>query len=152
MSNSYLAYRGRQTPDLRRVWVANAEEIKPGYVLCFKHDATVDGADPANRMFVTAVKPATANLMLFAGIAAQKLTAANPIRWIDVYHPSNFNSCKALVKANAVAHATGLAPVDAEYSLGAHTDSLLNLPLFALAAETANTLATAANKLVRFIG
>lgn len=140
-------YNGRPLNRRKHVYYAGTDLIEPGFALCYVHDATVDNADGKLAKGTQVAKPATANLMLFAGIAQNKVQGPG---WVEVATPQRGEAVKALVKANATAQTTALAPVNGEYGLGAFVDATLNLPLSALALETANTATTAAVKLVLF--
>ena len=140
-------YNGAPILRSKHVYYAGTDKILPGYVLCYAHDATVDNADPKLRKGVQVTKPATANLMLFAGIANREVQGPG---WLEVTPPAPGEACVALHKVNATTQVTGLAPANGEYGFGAHSDSELNLPLVGVALETSNTSTTAANKLFLF--
>ena len=137
-------YNGKPVVELKQVYYAGTDEILPGYVLCYTHDATVDAADAKLTKGVQVSKPATANLMLFAGIARSKVQGPG---WLVIEEPKAGNCIKALHKVNATKEVTALAPQNGEYALGAFTDATLNLPLVGIALETSNTATTAASKL-----
>lgn len=140
-------YNGQPILRKKHVYYSGSDLILPGYVLCYAHDAEADASDLKLRKGTLVTKPATANIMLFAGIAAKEVQGPG---WLEITPPAAGEAIVALTKVNATAQTTALAPANGEWGFGAHTDATLNLPLAAVALETANTSVTAANKLVLF--
>jgi len=140
------AFESSTPPVQEVVYYPGTDKLEVGYVLCYDVSATVGNPGAARTYFGAQVaKPATANLSFPAGVvmAARQGPCEVPIapfaknkgRVMNVYH-----------KVNATAFTTLLAPQDASYGLGSHSDSGVNLPLVGVALETANTSVTAADK------
>ena len=146
--STYPQYNANPRLETKKVWYSGTDVLYKGYALCY--DVAASAGTEKTSLGRQVVQPATANLMAFAGIVQDGevqgpafVTIAVPRRgeFLDVY-----------TKANATAFATALAPADGSYALAAHSDATLNLPMVAVAAETANTSVTAANKPAMLLG
>lgn len=135
-------------PRKKMFYYSGTDQLEVGYVLCFKHDASASVTTEA-RLGRNVTKPATANLNLFAGVVARKPTTVGPC-FVECYVPTPGTFCSALTDANMTVGSTALKPADGSWALVAHSDSGLNLPVCALAAETVDTDTTNANKLIYF--
>lgn len=140
-------YLGKPVLRLKSVYYAGTDELLPGYVLCYTHDATVGASDGKLAKGTQVSKPATANLMLFAGVVQKKVQGP---AWVEIAVPQRGEAISVLHKVNATKEVTALTPQNGQYGLGAFSDATLNLPLCGIALETADTSTTAANKLALF--
>lgn len=135
-----LTYQGRNTPDQVTVYYSGTDPIKVGYLLCYDTTATESGTTNATRLGTAVVKPATANLNLPAGVAAEAKTGPCYIR-IQKLHKGI--PIQAMIKANATLASTLLGGVNGQYELGAIAQSGADLPVIAIAMVTKDTSATA---------
>jgi len=149
MSIPLAQQNGMEKSPTKYVYYNGTDTLLPGYALCYDIAATVGATDPKLARGTLVTKPVTANLMLFAGIVAAKVTGP---AWVRVKTPKRGEFISVFCKANATVGVTALAPANDSYSLAAHSDATLNLPMVALAGETADTSGTAANKLTMFLG
>lgn len=138
-----IRYAGQVAPQPVRYWYAGTDELKPGYAMCLDLSASPGVEKTSLGKVVT--KPATANLTAFAGFVAEKKTGPC---FVDLVPPIPGQAYEVHTNANMTKNVTGLAPQDASYALAAHSDSALNLPLCAVAAETHDSSVTPANKWV----
>lgn len=148
---TYLPYRGFERPAIKRVYYSGADTVEVGSLLCFKHDATIRTSPTSltDTFGVTVVKPATANLMLPAGITVNRKVGAG---WVDIYDISDTGKfVLILANANWTARTTPVGGVDAQYYAGVHTDATVNVAMFGLAME-AHTAGSTALKLIKLIG
>lgn len=136
--------------DVRKVWYIGTDTLQEGYVLCFDNDATPNNADPKLRLGVAVEKPAAGNVNAFAGIVSASSAGVKGPAFVDIIVPRKNGVARASVKANATAFTTLLGPAAASYSLAEVVPGSGNLPLEAVAAETADTSATAAVKTIQF--
>lgn len=136
--------------DVRKVWYIGTDTLQEGYVLCFKVDASPTDADPKLRLGVAVEKPAAGNVNAFAGIVSPSSAGVKGPTFVDIIVPRKNGMARASVKADATAFTTLLGPVAASYSLGVVVPGSGNLPLEAVAAQTADTSGTAAVKVVQF--
>jgi|SRR6056297_538526 len=131
---------------LKTVYYTGSDTLLKGYAVCYDQDATI-GTDKTSRGNAVE-KPATANLNAFAGIVQQKVTGP---AFVEIAVPRRGDHLQVFCDADATAYTTALAPQNDSYALAAHTDATLNLPMVALAAETADTDTTNANALAQFL-
>lgn len=146
-----VGYNGQTRPGVKRVWYSGSDALEPGYALCYDVAATADASPVKTALGSAVVKPATANLMAFAGVVAPGQSKQGPC-YVEIIVPQRGVFVDALCEADATAFTTALAPANGEYGLAAHTDATLNLPMIGVAAETADTASTAANKKVMLLG
>lgn len=127
------------------------DTLLEGYAMCYDQDATADDSEDGLGQAIE--KPATANLNAFAGfVAAESDGVVGNALGVEVVLNARTldETVIAFTDANMTAWTTLLAPQDDSYALAAHSDSGANIPLVAIAAETANTDSTNANKRVAF--
>lgn len=136
--------------NVKRVYFSGTDTLQEGYALCYDQDASPTATNPFERLGFIVEKPATANLAAFAGLVSAGDAGKTGPCYLDIIVPTPGEVVTAYTKANATAWTTALAPANAVYSLAAHSDSGLNLPWVMLAAETADTSTTAANKKAAF--
>lgn len=138
----------------KRVWYSGTDQLEVGYALAYDVAALVGSAAASQKQQrgVQVTKPATANLFAFAGIVSIKPDRVGPC-WVDIITPAGTKGEHVLArtKINATAYTTALGLVNDDYALGAFADATLNFGLVAIAAETADTSATAAVKLIRLL-
>lgn len=136
--------------DVRKVWYLGSDTVQEGYVLCFDPDASLTDADPKLRLGVAVEKPAAANVNAFAGLVAPSSAGIKGPAFVDLVVPRKNGMARASVKANATAFTTLLGPAAGSYALAEVVPAGGNLPLEAVAAETADTSVTAAVKAIQF--
>jgi hypothetical protein len=140
---------GGFTNDVITVYYAGVDTLKEGYSLCFDVAASASGTDQT-KLGNQVVKPATANLMAYAGSVAPGQGGRTGPCWVDVIPHQKNRFVLTFCKINATAFSTSLGPINAQYELGAFADATLNVGFVGLAAETADTSVTSALKLVLF--
>ena len=156
MSATYVPYRGFERPGRKKVYLHSsraADQLEKGYLVCYKHDATVrtSPGDPNDTFGVTVTQPATANLMLPAGIVAVRPDKGEG--WIEVFDVVESGKfVEAMLKVNATAFTTALGAVNGQYEIGSFADATLNLAFLGLACETHNSSVTPAVKTIKLIG
>lgn len=155
MSEANLQVNNDSRPNPRHFWYAGTDQLEAGYAMCLDVAAAKGSLKTSLGRQVT--KPATANLMHFAGVV---MSACKGPCQVKLAIPDRNYVGDVFTKANMVKDATILGPVDALYSLAIKTDDHNgtpaartghNLPSVAVALETVDTSSTAANKLVRFL-
>lgn len=152
---TYLPYRGFERPAIKRVYFdggASSDQLEAGYLLCYKHSATVrtSPSSPSDTFGVTVTKPATANLALPAGIVVNRKKGAG---WVDIYDISDSGKfVVAYLKVNATALTTALGAVNGQYEIGSFADATLNLAMLGLACETHDSSVTPALKVIKLFG
>lgn len=158
---TYAPYRGFERPGRRKVYFdggASSDQLEVGYLLCYKHNATVRDTttDPADTFGVTVTKPATANLPLPAGIVAVR--PKKGAGWVEVFDLAECGRfVKAMLKVNATGldtnpAATTLGAVNGQYEIGSFADSTVNLAMLGVAVETHNSSVTPAVKTIKLFG
>lgn len=152
------SYEGELSPTKKWVYYAGSDALEPGYALCYDVAASKSATDNKDKLGIKVLQPATANLMAFAGFCVNSSSGAG---WIQVYVPTPGVMLEAFCNVNATAFTTMLGLQNAAYSLVAISDpssysdgdiDTLLRNMVCLAAETANTSSTAANKYVMFKG
>lgn len=141
---------GSEQLDVRKVWYIGTDTLQEGYVLCFKVDASLTDADPKLRLGVAVEKPAAGNVNAFAGIVSASSAGVKGPAFVDIIVPRKNGMARASVKADATAFTSLLGPVAGSYSLAVVVPGSGNLPVEAVAAQTADTSATAAVKTIQF--
>ena len=136
--------------DVLSVYYSGTDTLQEGYALCYDVAASLTATDPKARLGNQCIKPATANLMAFAGLVGPSSAGKTGPCYIDVIPYNKNRFAYAYCKINATAFSTLLGPVDAQYALGAFSDSTVNLNFVGIAAETADTSTTAAKKAMLF--
>lgn len=144
-------YMGSGQNDTKIVYYAGTDTLSTGYALCYDVAASVGATDKKLELGTKVIKPATENLMAFAGVVHPESSGCST-GWVKIIVPKRGVFCDVYTKADATAFTTALAPDDASYALAAHSDSTLNLPMVAVAAETADTSSTAATKKAMLLG
>ena len=153
---TYAPYRGFERPGRKKVYLSSdraADQLEKGYLVCYKNTATVrtSPGDPNDTFGVTVTRPATANLMLPAGIVAVRPEKGEG--WIEVYDLNEVGTfVEAMLKVNATALTTALGGADGQYEIGSFTDATLNLAMIGLACETHNSSVTPAVKTIKLFG
>ena len=142
---------GGQANEVETYWFSGTDTLQAGYNLCFDVAASPTATDPRDRLGNIVIKPSTASLNAYAGVVAPQSGGKTGPCFVDVITPKAGRFTTAYCNANATAFSTALKPQDASYALAAHSDSTLNLPMMGLAAETADTSSTAANKVIKFL-
>ena len=148
MSEGNVRHTNQHRAKRIKVYYDGTETLARGYVLCFDQDATENGTDPADRLGFTVEKPATANLMYFAGIYTGDEGAITDPGYITIEVPQRGSMAEAWCDATATSIGTNaLAPQDGEWGFGLHSDATINLAMVALAAvsvdtDTTNALST----------
>ncbi len=99
-------YNASQDLATRTLWYSGTDTLREGYVLAYKNDATLTDADPKLRLGSNVVKPATANLKLFAGIVAESSDGKTGPCFVDVIVPRKHDILVAYTKVNATALST----------------------------------------------
>ena len=155
MSGSNVQIENDSRPNPKFYWYAGTDQLEVGFAMCIDVAATV-GTKKTN-LGRQVTKPATANLMHFAGVV---MSACKGPCQVKLAIPDRNYIGEVFTKANMVKDATILAPEDAAYSLALVLDddnatpaarTGHNLPSVAVALITVDTSSTAANKLVRFL-
>ncbi|KKM19709.1 hypothetical protein LCGC14_1652840 [marine sediment metagenome] len=155
MSEANVQINNDSRPNPKHYWYAGTDQLEVGYAMCIDVAATKGILKTSLGRQVT--KPATANLMHFAGVV---MSACKGPCQVKLAIPDRNYMGEVFTKANMVKDVTVLGPVDALYSLAIKLDDHNatpatttghNLPSVALALETVDTSSTAANKLVRFL-
>jgi hypothetical protein len=136
--------------DVRKVWFIGTDTLQEGYVLCFDPDAALADADPRLRLGVAVEKPAAGNVNAFAGIVSPSSAGVTGPGFVDIIVPRKNGMTRALVKADVTAFTTLLGPVAGSYALGAVEAGSGNLPVEAVAAQTADTSEAAAVQAIQF--
>jgi hypothetical protein len=136
--------------EVRTVYYAGTDVLKTGYALAFDTAASLSATDPKTRLGNQVIKPATANLFAFAGLVAPQSDGLTGPCNVDIFIPRKGSFAVAWTHANATAYSTALGLANGSYGLVSFADATLNLGLVALAAETVDTSATAAVKLIKF--
>ena len=155
MSESNIQIKNDSRPDPRHFWYAGSDQLEVGYAMCLDVAASVGTKKTSLGRQIT--KPATANLMHFAGVV---MSACKGPCQVKLAIPDRNYIGEVFTKADMVKDTTILAPEDAAYSLALVLDDHNgtpaartghNLPSVAVALITVDTSSTAANKLVRFL-
>jgi hypothetical protein len=145
---------------IRRVYYSGTDTLQEGYALCYKHDATdPNTTNPEQSMGFNVVKPATANLALFAGVVAPSSAGITGPAFIDIIEPSRGELVRASLKVNATALVTIVGPANNSYSLAAvpsdatsaTTIDASQLKQVGVPTVTADTSTTAAIGTVKFL-
>lgn len=121
-----------------------------GQALCWDVAATLSATDPKTRLGNQVKQPATARLMAFAGLVTASCAGRAYPCFVDIVPHQKNRFARASLKQNSTAFSSLLGPVDAQYDLGTHADSGVNLNFVGIAAETADTSSTAAVKTILF--
>ena len=151
---------GSSIPATKRVYY-NAgvveEHPKPGYAVCYDVAAAVptDSDEEKWKLRGNAVaQPASANLLFFAGVV-KSVSATKGADgyscWIEIIEPKPHGWTKAYCKSNATLGTTALICVDGTWSLATDASPYDSGGTVAMAGETADTSAVAANKLIMFL-
>lgn len=151
MSDGNVRHTNQHREKRIKVYYDGTDTLARGYVMCFDQDATENGTDPADRLGFTVEKPATANLMFFAGIYTGEEGAITDPGYITIVVPQRGSMIEAWTDANMTLGSSGLAPQDGEWGFGLHSDSAENFPMVALACITENTDSTNALSTVMFL-
>lgn len=130
--------------DIRSFWYAGTDQLEVGYGMCIDIAAAKGNLKTSLGRQVT--KPATANLMHFAGFVTARVKGPAQVR-LNI--PNRNFIGEVFTKSDMTKDVTVLAPANGAYSLATVTDSGFNLTAVALAMETVDTSSTAANKQVR---
>ena len=155
MSDANVQINNDSRPNPKHYWYAGTDQLEVGYAMCIDVAATVGSLKTSLGRAVT--KPATANLMHFAGVV---MDACKGPCQVKLAIPDRNFMGEVFTKANMVKDATILGPANAVYSLAIVLDDHNatpaartghNLPSVAVALGTVDTSGTAANKLVRFL-
>lgn len=137
--------------DVKTVYYSGTDKLGEGYNFCYDVAATVANADVKSRLFNAVIKPATANLMAYAGVIAPQSVGLTGPCFIDIIpHQKNKGVVKCLTNVNATAFSSALGPTNGSYALGTFADATLNVGFVALAAETFDSSGTAAAKAIFF--
>jgi hypothetical protein len=146
---SYL--NGGMADEIITVYYAGTDQLLEGYALCWDvSGATVSATDIKTRLMNQVVKPATANLMAFAGLLAATSSGKTGPTFIDLVPQKRNRFARAYTKINGTAFSTLLGPVNAQYELGAFADATVNLAFVGICAETVDTSGTSALKYILF--
>lgn len=144
-------FDGTEQLDVKTVYYSGTDLLGDGYIFCYDVAATVANVDVKSRLFNAVVKPATANLMAFAGVIAPQSIGLTGPCFIDIIpHQKNKGVVRALTNVNATAFSSALGPINNSYAFGTFADSTLNVGFAALAAETFDSSGTAAVKAIFF--
>jgi hypothetical protein len=135
------------------VYYSGTDTLSAGYALCYDQAASATATDPKARLGAQVVKPATANLSFFAGVVAESSAGRVGPCFVDIVVPMSGQIVAAYCNSNSTIATTLLAVQNGQYSLAAQaTLSAATLPtLVGVAAETADTSGTAANKYIKFL-
>ena len=150
MQASTQVYCGEEAPK-KIVWYAGTDTLVAGDAVCYDVAATVDATDRKKALGSQVIKPATANLLAFAGVVAEAPGKVGPCQ-VTIYTPKRGAFAKALVVTGTTAFVSVLTAADASYALAVHTheETYLNVGFVALAAET-NASGGNLVKLVMFV-
>jgi len=138
-----VVYNADEMEPTKIVYYSGEDELKAGYCLCYKHDATVHATDRKLARGVQVVKPATNNLLLFAGVVHTESDGVTGPGYVKIIEPRRGTMVNVLCKADATVNATALKLVNNEYHLVAGTDHQHPTNV-GIAAESKNTSATEA--------
>lgn len=150
MPNLSLQAYGNTDPQKLVKYYSGTDALATGYALCYDVAASGSALDKT-ALGNQVCKPATANLMAFAGVVAPESNGFTGPGWVTLIVPNGSRGCvyDAYCHSNATAFSTALGPTDGQYYLADFSDSTLNLNWPGLlAAETANTSSTSAVKKV----
>lgn len=150
-------YDADSKPNIITKWYAGTDAIKRGYNFCYDTAADADASDIKLRMGNKIVKPATAHLNAYAGVAVND--CQGPC-FVDLYEPERGQFVEALTDANMTKFTSLLGVQDGSYALAIKSDPAtyaddaiddLIRQAVCQAAETANTDTTNANARVMFV-
>lgn len=151
MPQDSLNHVSQHRANYKTVYYDGTDTLATGYCLCYDQDATENGADPADRLGFTVEKPATANIMFFAGIYTGQQGGITDPGYITIEVPERGQMTEAWTDANMTLGSSGLACQDGDFGFGIHSDSAENFPLVALACITENTDSTNALSTVMWL-
>ena len=142
-----VVYNADEMEPTKIVYYSGEDELKAGYCLCYKHDATVYATDRKLARGVQVVKPATNNLKLFAGVVHTESDGVTGPGYIKIVEPRRGTMVNALCKSNSTVNTTELKLANGEYHMVAGTEHR-GAENVAVAGETKNTSTTEANAFV----
>ena len=109
-----VQFEGASAPKKKRVYYSGTDALLVGYNLCYDHLAPVTG-DKKLQMGAECVKPATANLSMYAGVVLNAITGPG---FVEIATADAGEFVTALTKAAAATQGTqALGPVNGEYWL-----------------------------------
>lgn len=131
--------------NVKTVYYAGTDKLPNGAALCYDVAASASAADVKTRLGNQVVKPATANLMFFAGVLAPQSWGLTGPCYVDIIpHQKNGFVANAYTNLNQTGFSTTMGPVNASYALGAAADATFNVNFVGIAGSTVDTSGTAA--------
>lgn len=147
MAVAQTQYAAQGTLAEETFWYAGTDALLAGYNMCYDIAATVATTPVKTARGVAVTKPATANLMHYAGYVRYPVTGPS---YVTLVTPRKNEVGTPFCHVNATVSTTALGCANNDYGLVSFADATLNLAFVGLAMETADTSSTAANKLVIF--
>ncbi len=143
-------YDGNGIQVTKAVYYSGTDTLKEGYCLCYDVAATTTNADPKLRLGTKVIKPATANLMAFAGVVTASSAGKTGPCWVDIIVPTKGEICNVWGHVNATAFTSYLKLADADYGVVVDSSTAVNVTV-GLAAATLDTSSTAALTKMRMV-
>jgi hypothetical protein len=144
--------------EIKTVWYAGTDTLQEGYLLCYDVAASPTDSIPRQRLGQQVVKPATANLMAFAGVVTPESAGKTGPCFVDILVPRTGEFVNFWTQDNLTAFSSYIGPQNGSYAAAvvAAPAALANVQAneaqaVAQAAVTANNTVTAAVALARFV-
>ena len=144
-----VQYNNQDLP-VESFYYTGTDKLNAGYNLCFDQDASKTDTDRKLRLGSAVEKPATANLMFYAGVVADEDEGRQGPCFVHLIRPKKGAIVDAYTDSNMTLGVTPLAPQNGSYALATFSDATVNLAMCAMACETVDTDTANANKAVMF--
>ncbi len=84
MTTGSVQYAGAPKPNAKRVYYVGSDQLLEGYALCYDNASVVADVGK-DSIGVSVIKPATANLGMFAGVVTANTAGRTGPCWCEVY-------------------------------------------------------------------